>query len=250
MLVVCFLQILSDALTVLQLPVPHQVINDWSRLSPALVSCVLHTLYEAVMDKTSIGAREALSAAAACAEHTLDCDRLKSLTFDDDSSFSAMDYFQQQIWASYPRGGILPCPNIDVWQTYSTLSTKRYTTFPPELPASAEAPAPRSISNAPPPPPAESTELALTDGYDSDPEAKMRRASVAATMANVDRMLAIEDAGEKSTSSSVVSAVATRARHAAVLLSRSPLFPPMITRAGDKLPRKVLVLPSWITCAL
>jgi hypothetical protein len=213
------------------------VISDLTRLSPALVSCVLHTLYEAVMDSTSIFAREALSTAAVCVEHSLDVDWMKPLVLDDRSSFAAMDYFQQQIWASLPRGGVLPCPNLDAWQSYATLSTKRYATFPPVLPAPEDSPA--VSMNEPLPSPPHNLELTLADGYDSDPEAKNRRASVAATMANVDRLLAIEDAAEKSSVSSVVSAVATRARHAAVLLSRSPLFPPMVTRSGDKLPRKV-----------
>ena len=141
---------------------------------------------------------------------------------------------------------MLRAPPLDVHHAFLSLSSNRFTTFPPVHPLLSPS---AVIQGTLLPSPARSEAskpiaLPSTDaGYDSDPEAKARRADVASTMADVDKMLQLEDDAIRrgsNTFTTMAGPVAVRARHAAVLLSRSPLFPPLVVRPGEKVPRRVI----------
>lgn len=172
------------------------------------------------------------------------------LRFSPVSHFSFSSARCSQIWASFPRAGIVRAPKFDLQAAIEALSTKRFATFPPEDPLLTPEGVTGGVKPVIPAPPLRLTDVAPTGspaetdtGYDSDPDAASRRADVATTMAAVDEMLALDDIASSTRAQqaqhSLASAHSMRARHAAVLLSRSPLFPPMVIRSGDKMPRRV-----------
>ena len=239
--------IVQDALLIMLADaLPPGFVNDLASLPHVCACAAVHLLHTLVTQSNTVASREAQATVAQIAEgvvhHTRE--RTGEHGVSKDQLLEALPPLLQQVWQALPPGGILPPFTLpSAGQAATAVAPLRVPSAPHRqrrgsagAREGADAGAGGAAADAADAADDADDARGIDHRRDMDAAERQRRDDVAVTMAAVDVLL-LENGDASVEVESVSAPSAVVARHAALLLARSPSFPPLVAPVSPRGPR-------------